>query len=85
MMLNNNLEKNFYDDVFKDSKILNVDKKSVILREGEVSDKIYFIQKGCLRLCFNDDGKDTTLQFFFENQIVSSFESLFLNEQVFLA
>jgi CRP-like cAMP-binding protein len=56
-------------------KILNIPAKTVLLREGEIAQNLYFIKKGCLRLWFNNDGKDITFQFFFENQAVSSFES----------
>ena len=60
-------------------------KKSVLenttlLYEGEVADKIYFIKKGALRLWNNDDGKDITFQFFFEGQIVASYESFHLGK-----
>lgn len=54
--------------------------KTVLLREGEISKNIYFIKEGCLRLWFNKDGKDITVQFFFEGQSVASIDS-FLNEQ----
>ncbi|SFD26884.1 cAMP-binding domain of CRP or a regulatory subunit of cAMP-dependent protein kinases [Chitinophaga sp. CF118] len=43
--------------------------------EGDVSKKAYFIEKGCIRLWYNNNGKDITFQFFFENEGVSSFES----------
>jgi CRP-like cAMP-binding protein len=49
--------------------------RTMILREGEISEHIYFIKKGCLRMWFNNDGKDVTLQFFFEDQAVASIES----------
>jgi len=49
--------------------------KTTLLREGEISGNIYFIIKGCLRLWYNDDGKDVTFQFFFENKPVASIES----------
>jgi len=49
--------------------------KTILLSEGLVADEIYFINEGCLRLWFNDEGRDITFQFFFEGQIVSSFES----------
>ncbi|SDE87320.1 cAMP-binding domain of CRP or a regulatory subunit of cAMP-dependent protein kinases [Dyadobacter soli] len=49
--------------------------KTVLLREGEVAKKVYFIEKGCLRLSFNKDGKDITFQFFLEGEGVSSAES----------
>lgn len=54
--------------------------KTILLSEGEISKHIYFINKGALRLWNNDDGRDITVQFFFENQIVSSFESFYLEK-----
>lgn len=54
--------------------------KTILLSEGEISKHIYFINKGALRLWHNDDGRDITVQFFFENQIVSSFESFHLEK-----
>ena len=49
--------------------------KTTLLKEGEVSKYLYFVKKGCLRLWFNNEGKDITFQFFFEGQAVSSIES----------
>lgn len=49
--------------------------KTTLLAEGDVANQIYFIEQGALRLWNNDDGRDITVQFFFENQIVASFES----------
>ncbi|EAH0458218.1 Crp/Fnr family transcriptional regulator [Listeria monocytogenes] len=49
--------------------------KTLLLSEGDIANYIYFIDKGALRLWNNDDGRDITVQFFFENQIVASFES----------
>lgn len=54
--------------------------KTILLKEGEVSNSIFYIKKGCLRMWFNKDGKDITFQFFFERQAVASIES-FLNKQ----
>ncbi|NJK87324.1 MAG: Crp/Fnr family transcriptional regulator [Bacteroidales bacterium] len=45
--------------------------KTTLLHEGETSRYVYFIKQGCLRLWFNNNGKDITFQFFFENQAVS--------------
>ena len=53
----------------------DVPAKTILLREGEIARQAYYIQKGCLRLWFNDNGKDITFQFFFEGQGVSSMES----------
>jgi CRP-like cAMP-binding protein len=54
---------------------LEVPAKRILLNEGETSNKAYFIEKGCLRLWFNNNGNDVTFQFFFENEAVSSIES----------
>lgn len=54
---------------------LSVPAKTVLLREGEVSKKLFLIEKGCLRAPFNNGGKDVTFQFFFENNVVASIES----------
>jgi len=57
--------------------VKEVPAKTTLLQEGEISTNLYFIKKGCLRMWFNNDGKDITFQFFFEGQAVSSFESFF--------
>jgi CRP-like cAMP-binding protein len=55
---------------------LSVPARTALLAEGEISTKAYLIEKGAIRVCFNHHGKDITSQFFFENQTVSSIESL---------
>lgn len=55
-------------------------KKSWLIHEGEVCKHAFFIEQGCLRSWFNDDGKDITFQFFFEGHFASSFESLRMNK-----
>lgn len=54
---------------------VQVPARTILLHEGEVSQRVYLIEKGCLRVWFNNQGTDVTFQFFFENQTVSSFES----------
>jgi CRP-like cAMP-binding protein len=58
--------------LFKEEKFAA---KKILLREGEVSKKAYYILQGCIRLWFNNDGKDVTFQFFFEGEGVASVES----------
>ncbi|MGN7820958.1 cyclic nucleotide-binding domain-containing protein [Chitinophaga sp. 22536] len=36
---------------------------------------MFLIEKGCIRVWFNNKGKDVTSQFFFENETVGSIES----------
>lgn len=42
-------------------------RKELLLREGQVCNNSYFINKGCLRYFYNVDGEEITGQFFFEN------------------
>ena len=56
-------------------KRLEVPAKTTLLKEGEISKKVFLIEKGCVRVWFNNNGKDVTFQFFFENDRVSSTES----------
>ncbi|WP_321435720.1 Crp/Fnr family transcriptional regulator [uncultured Bacteroides sp.] len=53
--------------------------RTVLLNEGEIACYIHFIKNGCLRECFNKDGKDITFQFFFEGQPVASIDSVMNN------
>jgi CRP-like cAMP-binding protein len=59
---------------------LEVPAKTALLIEGDVSKKMFFIEKGCLRTWVNNNGKDITTQFFFEGQQVSSIESFRTNQ-----
>ena len=64
--------KDKFPDLFQEKGIAA---RTTLLSEGDISNYMYFVKKGCLRLWFNNDGKDITFQFFFEHQAVSSFES----------
>jgi len=54
---------------------LEVPAKTLLLKEGEIARKSYFIEKGCLRLWFLHNGREISFMFFFEGDIVSSVES----------
>jgi CRP-like cAMP-binding protein len=66
-----------FQEAFAEKEIAS---KTVLLHEGEISNNIYFIKKGCLREWFNKDGKDITFQFFFEGQAVASIDSFMNNK-----
>lgn len=53
---------------------------TTLLEEGDVATELFIVTNGALRLWHNSDGRDITLQFFFENQVVSSFESFYLDQ-----
>jgi CRP-like cAMP-binding protein len=54
--------------------------RTIVLPEGDIATHMHFIKKGCLRMWFNKEGKDITMQFFFEGQAVSSIDSLMSNQ-----
>jgi len=54
---------------------MKVSARTAILKEGDIPKNMFLIEKGCIRVWFNNDGKDVTTQFFFENNMVSSIES----------
>jgi len=58
---------------------MEVPARTTLLREGAISKKAYFIEKGCVRAWFNNKGKEVTFQFFFEQEGVSSIESFHKN------
>lgn len=50
-------------------------KGSLLVTEGKVCDKVFFLEKGCLRGFYNLDGKEISYWFAFENNFVTSFLS----------
>ncbi len=55
-------------------------KKDLLLQEGQICDAIYFINSGYLRLFFNIEGAENTIQFFFQNSFYTDFSS-FLSQK----
>lgn len=56
---------------------IDVESKTRLLSEGEIADKLFIIEKGAVRMGFEKNQKDFTLQFFFENEMLTDVESLF--------
>jgi CRP-like cAMP-binding protein len=54
---------------------VEVPAKTILLQEGDLSKKAWYVEQGCIRAWFNSKGKDLTLQFFFEGSGVTSIES----------
>lgn len=63
-------------------EIIQVKKNEIILREGEISDSTFFVEKGLLRMYSIDKaGKEHVIQFAPENWIISDTTSQLLNEK----
>jgi CRP-like cAMP-binding protein len=50
--------------------------RSFLVKEGTLAKKLFFIEQGCCRTWFQNDGKDVTFQFLFEGTFVSSMETI---------
>lgn len=52
-------------------------RKTILLADHEIAKRIFFIQSGAIRVWFNNEGIELTVDFFIENNLVSSFDSFF--------
>ncbi|WP_257128222.1 Crp/Fnr family transcriptional regulator [Burkholderia sp. MSMB1072] len=65
------------DYFFEFGEDVHVDANKPLLRASEVAKYLYLIQSGAVRLCVrNAEGAETTVQFFFEDDMVCSLESM---------
>ncbi|SEP19565.1 Crp/Fnr family transcriptional regulator [Mucilaginibacter sp. OK283] len=69
----------FWDKYLEYQKRLEVPAKTILLEEGKVSQHYIFIEKGCVRTFFYNNGDDKTVQFFFEDEGLASLESFINN------
>lgn len=57
-------------------------KNELLLAEGQVSQRSFFVTKGCLRIFFiNEEGQEATRYFAFENQFASALVSFITAEK----
>jgi CRP-like cAMP-binding protein len=65
----------YWDRYMAFQKRMEVPAKTILLEEGTLSQHYIFVEKGCVRAAFNNNGHDKTVQFFFENEGLTSLES----------
>ncbi len=64
-------------DIIKHAPITKIKKGEILLRNGDLSDSFFHVEKGCLRSYIIDNkGKEHVFQFAPENWIISDHESL---------
>ncbi len=56
-------------------KTKQLKKKEFLLQEGKICNTISFINNGCMRLFYNVDGVENTIQFFFEHSWYTDYAS----------
>ncbi|SFP00437.1 cAMP-binding domain of CRP or a regulatory subunit of cAMP-dependent protein kinases [Chitinophaga sp. YR627] len=69
----------YWDKYLEFQQRLDVPAKTILLDEGKISQNYIYIEKGCVRSYFNKNGEDKTVQFFFEEEGLSSLESFVNN------
>lgn len=63
-------------------KVLKVKKNEILISPGETSQRIYFVNRGCLRIYFlTEGGNEATRHFAFENQFATALVS-FITDQM---
>ncbi len=77
--LNQKEEKAFADIL----EIKNFNKKEFLLQEGQVCNKISFINYGCMRAFYNIEGVENTAQFFFGDSWYTDYASFLTGEPSF--
>jgi len=68
------------EELLESMTLLTLKKESRIVREGQYSDKVYFIISGCARAYYLKDGKDISDWFAFENEFICPIVSFFTSE-----
>jgi CRP-like cAMP-binding protein len=69
-------DKEDYDRILKLVLVKEVSARTILLFEGDIATKLFFVLDGCLRTyCIKENGVEITSQFFVEGQMVTSFES----------
>lgn len=76
LLKNNAANGQRYENLYQEHRL---PAKTTLLEAGKVARHFHFIRKGCVRLWFGQDGKDITLQFFFDGEGVASIESFVEN------
>ena len=81
-----NLSAQAEEYLFSISKEKQPTKGTVLINQGEIVKKIYFVNDGCLRsYCEDKNGKEHTLQFAIKDWWISDYIAIYTNEKATLA
>jgi CRP/FNR family transcriptional regulator, anaerobic regulatory protein len=68
----NQEEENAFKDILE---VKQLKKKEFLLREGDICNKVTFLNTGCVRLFYEVEGVENTIQFFFGNSWYTDYNS----------
>ncbi len=74
------LEEGEWKDFSEKLTLKKFEKGDFLIREGEVENYVFFLNKGATRNYFLEDGKDFTVDFYFEGDFVTAYYSLITRE-----
>ena len=74
------LEETEWEEFSEKLELKKIKKDDFLIREGQVENHIYFINKGATRNFFIKDGKDYTVDFQFTDEFVTAYYSLITRE-----
>ena len=77
------LSKALKRDVTNKLTFAKIDRKQILLKEGEVCNYLYFVQKGLLRSFYDKEGQDITNWFLLENDLAISLLSFYRRQPSF--
>ena len=77
--LTNNEEKAFLQIL----EIKKFNKKEFLLQQGDVCNKVSFINSGCMRMFYNVEGEENTVQFFFGDSWYTDYASFLTGQPTF--
>ncbi len=60
-------------------RLVTLKKRTHLVHQGQLSDKVYYLADGCARAYYLKDGRDISEWFAFENEFISSISSFFNN------
>ena len=70
------ISENGLEKLMKNIIVKEIPSGTILLSEGDIATKLFFVISGCLRAYFiKENGIEITSQFFIEGQMVASFES----------
>ena len=64
-------------------EVRKFNKKEFLLQEGKVCNKVSFINNGCMRLFYNVEGVENTVQFFFGDSWYTDYASFLTGQPTF--
>ncbi|MEP1150220.1 MAG: Crp/Fnr family transcriptional regulator [Balneola sp.] len=64
-------------EFINNAKLLSVPRGEILVKEGQLSSKAYFIVRGCARAFYLKNGKDVSDWFAFQNDFISAIVSFF--------